>query len=185
VPDPAGSGPQVTASPPAARPWSAEGTELACAFVRERTGVTGTVPLRARRSTRRADLTDQSWSGAGADRRDPAPAAAALEEVLAERGWQPTVAVHSVTGRWAEIVGADVAAHTRVEGFDAGVLLVRCDSTAWATQLRALAPDLMRRMAEEVGAGVVREVRVLAPTAPSWVHGPRRVKGRGPRDTYG
>jgi predicted nucleic acid-binding Zn ribbon protein len=142
------------------------------------------VPLRSRRS-RRADPTKQSWSGAGTDRRDPASAGAVLDEVLAERGWQALVAVHSVTGRWAEIVGAVVAAHTQVEGFDDGVLLVRCDSTSWATQLRALVPDLMRRMAEEVGAGVVREVRVLAPTAPSWVHGPRRVKGRGPRDTYG
>jgi predicted nucleic acid-binding Zn ribbon protein len=164
--------------------WRPEGTELACAFVRERTGVAGEVPLRGRRR-RRPRAEEQAWSGAGIDPRDPAPAAAVLDAVLAERGWQPAVAVHTVTGRWAEIVGPAVADHTTVEGFDDGVLLVRCDSTAWATQLRMLVPQLLARLAEQAGPGLVREVRVLAPTAPSWVRGPRRVKGRGPRDTYG
>jgi predicted nucleic acid-binding Zn ribbon protein len=31
----------------------------------------------------------------------------------------------------------------------------------------------------------VTDLTVLGPTAPSWVKGPRHVKGRGPRDTYG
>lgn len=174
-----------TAPTSAVPPWAPEGTDLARTFVRERTGVVGEVPLRSRRRSRRPDPQDQAWSGAGEDPRDPARAGAVVAAVLVERGWQAPVAVHSVSGRWAQIVGPAVAAHTQVESFDDGVLRVRCDSTAWATQLRLLAPDLLRRMAEEVGPSVVREVVVLAPTAPSWVRGSRRVKGRGPRDTYG
>jgi len=31
----------------------------------------------------------------------------------------------------------------------------------------------------------VQRLRVHGPTAPDWRHGPLRVTGRGPRDTYG
>jgi predicted nucleic acid-binding Zn ribbon protein len=48
-----------------------------------------------------------------------------------------------------------------------------------------LAPQLVRRLNEEAGEGTVRVVEVRGPSAPSWRRGPRSVKGRGPRDTYG
>jgi predicted nucleic acid-binding Zn ribbon protein len=166
--------------------WRPEGDELARGFVRARTGVQGEVSLgRGRRRSRRAEEHEVAWSGAGPDPRDPLPAGVVVDEVVRERGWQQQVSVHTVTGRWAEIVGPAVAEHTTVEGFDDGVLRVRCDSTAWATQLRMLVPDLLRRIATEAGSDLVRSVAVRGPDAPSWVHGPRRVRGRGPRDTYG
>lgn len=88
-------------------------------------------------------------------------------------------------GRWSEIVGSEVSAHCEPEGWSEGVLTVRTDSTAWATQVRLLAPQLLRRLAEELGPGTVTRVEVRGPGAPSWVKGRRTVKGRGPRDTYG
>lgn len=66
-----------------------------------------------------------------------------------------------------------------------GELTVQADSTAWATQLRLLQRQLLAKIAAGVGDGVVKRLRVQGPTAPSWRHGPRRVPGRGPRDTYG
>jgi predicted nucleic acid-binding Zn ribbon protein len=167
--------------------WRAEGTELARAFVRDRTGVEAEVPLTRvpRLGTRRRGQDEAAWSAAGPDVRDPASAAAVVEQVVRARGWQDQVAVHAVTGRWAQIVGPAVAEHATVESFADGALLVRCDSTAWATQMRMLVPELLRRLSDEAGPGVVRSVVVKGPDAPSWVRGPRRVKGRGPRDTYG
>ena len=41
-------------------------------------------------------------------------------------------------GRWDQLVGADVAAHTRPERFSDGELVVIADSAAWATQVRLL-----------------------------------------------
>jgi predicted nucleic acid-binding Zn ribbon protein len=163
--------------------WRPEGPDLARAFVEQRTGVTGQVALR--RAHRRRAMSDQAWSGAGHDPRDPVAAGDVLASVLAARGWQPTLAVHSVTARWPEMVGPAIAAHTRVEAFEQGRLQVRCDSTAWATQLRLLVPELLARITAEAGTDLVRTITVLGPVAPSWVHGQRRVKGRGPRDTYG
>jgi predicted nucleic acid-binding Zn ribbon protein len=109
-----------------------------------------------------------------------------LDRLVAERGWEAPVAVGGVVGRWDAVVGAEIAAHCRPESFEEGVLSVRADSTAWATQVRLLAPALMRRLAEEVGEGTVTKVLVRGPTAPSWRRGPRVASGgHGPRDTYG
>ena len=62
---------------------------------------------------------------------------------------------------------------------------MRCSSTAWAKNLHLYLPMIERRIAEEVGPGVVQQVVIRGPVAPSWRKGPLSVKGRGPRDTYG
>jgi len=125
--------------------------------------------------------------GGGPDRddRDPQALGAGLERLMAERGWQVDVAVGGVMGRWPRIVGPEVAAHCSPVTFGDHVLVVRADSTAWATQVRLLVPTLLRRLAEELGEDVVQQVRVHGPAAPSWRRGRRSVRGPGPRDTYG
>lgn len=82
-------------------------------------------------------------------------------------------------------MGADIALHCRPESFENTVVVVRCDSTAWATQLKLLTPVLLCRFEEALGPGIVTRLQIHGPSAPSWRKGPRVVKGRGPRDTYG
>ncbi|GAB2678315.1 DciA family protein [Thalassiella azotivora] len=125
-------------------------------------------------------------TGAGPDGRDPQPFASVVERLVAERGWTTPVAVGGVIGRWEQVVGDEVAAHCTPDSFEDGVLVVRTDSTAWATQMRLLAPTVLRRLAEELGQGVVKRLVVRGPSGPSWRRGPRSAYGgRGPRDTYG
>ncbi len=89
-------------------------------------------------------------------------------------------------GRWPRLVGPEIAAHSEPVSFELGRLVVRADSTAWATQLRLLLSSILGRIESDVGEGVVTEIRVVGPGAPTWSRGPRRVSdGRGPRDTYG
>jgi predicted nucleic acid-binding Zn ribbon protein len=140
----------------------------------------------AKLARRRARIAGESrFSQAGVDARDPQLFGETLDRIVGERGWTTEVAVGGVVGRWAEVVGPELAAHVTPESFEEGVLLVRADSTAWATQVRLLAPTLLRRLAEELGEGVVERVTVGGPAGPSWRKGMRRVPGRGPRDTYG
>lgn len=117
--------------------------------------------------------------------RDPVPVASSLDRLLTDRGWTRPLSVASVVGRWREVVGDHVADHCQPETFEDGDLVLRADSTAWAMQVRLLVPQLERRLAEEVGEGVVESVTVLGPGGPTWRKGPRSVPGRGPRDTYG
>lgn len=124
-------------------------------------------------------------SGAHPSSRDPARIGDVAESLLELRGWSETVEEASVVGRWREIVGDAVADHTEVERFEDGRLVIRASSTPWATQVRLLLGELRRRIAAEVGPDRVTEIVVLGPAGPTWKHGLRSVKGRGPRDTYG
>lgn len=118
--------------------------------------------------------------------RDPQLLGDEVEAFVSTRGWAVDIAVGAVLGRWPAIVGPEVAAHCTPVSFDAGVLTVRADSTAWATQLRMLSATLLGRVNAEVGEGTVTDLRVLGPSAPSWGHGAlRSPDSRGPRDTYG
>jgi predicted nucleic acid-binding Zn ribbon protein len=108
-----------------------------------------------------------------------------LEKLVKQRGWQKPAAEATVFGAWEKVVGPDIAKHSRPLKLDNGVLEVEAESTAWATQLRLLTAKLLKSIAAEVGHNVVLRLNIHGPAAPSWSRGPRRVQGRGPRDTYG
>jgi predicted nucleic acid-binding Zn ribbon protein len=120
-----------------------------------------------------------------ARRDDPQPLSTALDGLLRDQGWQLAAAVGSVFGRWDQLVGPDVAAHTRPDRFSGGELVVIADSAAWATQVRLLAATLVRRLNSELGHGTVTRVVVRGPAPPRRM-GPLRVRGtRDLNDDYG
>lgn len=144
------------------------------------------VGARRKRRPRPAPPLDPRVSGARPDDRDPQRLAAALEQLVDSKGWSTELDVHTVLARWSSLVGPVNAEHAWPESYAAGVLVVRAESTVWATSLRAMAPQLVARLNAEIGDGAVTRVRVLGPDGPSWKHGRLSVRdGRGPRDTYG
>jgi predicted nucleic acid-binding Zn ribbon protein len=108
-----------------------------------------------------------------------------MARLLTERGWDADVSVGGVIGRWHHVVGDQVAEHCVPETFEDKVLVVRADSTAWATQLQLLIPRLLERLGQEVGHGVVESVTVLGPVGPGFRRGRRSVRGPGVRDMWG
>ena len=104
---------------------------------------------------------------------------------MGDLGWEPGLVVGDLVHRWAQIVGPEVAEHCEFVSFNAGLLTVRATSTAWATNLRFLAPSMLAAFDAALGEGVVVQVDVLGPVGHGFGHGRRRVAGRGPRDTYG
>ncbi|MGL4174160.1 MAG: DUF721 domain-containing protein [Actinomycetota bacterium] len=116
---------------------------------------------------------------------DPRVVSVELGQILTERGWDTHIAVGSVMGRWPSIVGEAIAQQCFPESFSGGVLVLRTTSTSWATQIRLLIPNILARLAEELGEETVKKIRVQPPNAPTWRHGRLTVRGRGPRDTYG
>lgn len=139
--------------------------------------------LRDRRQGR--SRVEPQVSGAHPDDRDPQTLDSSLGRFVAEQGWQSELRVHGVFSRWDALVGREVAQHARPEAYAEGRLSVRTDSTAWATQMKLLAPDVVRRLNEVLGEETVTSIEVRGPQAPSWGRGRFRVRGRGPRDTYG
>jgi predicted nucleic acid-binding Zn ribbon protein len=128
----------------------------------------------------------RGYSGPGPDPRDPQLFGAVLARLVKNRGWEKPAAEATVFGAWDRVVGSEVAAHCRpMKLTEDGELTVEAESTAWAMQLRLLAGKILRQIGSEVGPNVVKKLHIHGPAAPTWVKGPRRVAGRGPRDTYG
>ena len=127
----------------------------------------------------------RGYSGPGPDPRDPQPLGSVLGKLIKARGWQRPAAEATVFGAWERVVGAEIASHCRPVKLAEAELTIEAESTAWATQLRLLAARLLTQIAAEVGPNVVKRLHIHGPAAPSWSRGPRRVPGRGPRDTYG
>ena len=125
------------------------------------------------------------WSGPGPDGRDPQPLGRLAHDLADTRGWSPKVAEGTVFAQWPAVVGEQIAEHAVPTALNDGVLSVSAESTAWATQLRLVQAQLLAKIAAAVGDGVVTALKITGPTAPSWRKGPRHVRGRGPRDTYG
>jgi predicted nucleic acid-binding Zn ribbon protein len=100
------------------------------------------------------------------DDRDPQPLAAAIPRLLADRGWERPVTVGGVIGRWGEIVGSPIREHCDPVEFAEGVLVVRADSPAWATELRLLTGPLLKRLNAAIGTDderAITRIQVLGP----------------------
>ncbi len=164
------------------------GVDLARELTRATAASAGRPAVRRRRTGAKggAKSARPTVSGAHPDERDPQRLDSVVGRVVADHGWELDLRVHGVFGRWPELVGAEVGGHSSPESFADGKLVVRAESTAWATQLKLLAPALLRRLNEELGHGTVTVIDVLGPHLPKWTKGPRSIRdGRGPRDTYG
>jgi predicted nucleic acid-binding Zn ribbon protein len=143
----------------------------------------------ARRRVRDENMRGRNrggYSGPRPDDTDPQRVGNVLADYVQARGWQRPLNEARVFSDWAELVGADVAAHCSPTALRDGELKVNAESTAWATQLRLLSSTLLARLAAELGPEVVHRIHIVGPAAPTWKHGRFSVRGaRGPRDTYG
>ena len=106
------------------------------------------------------------------DDRDPQLLGAMVDKLVGDQGWELELRVRGVFARWPELVGDEVAAHSTPETFADGKLVVRTDSTAWATQLKLLAPTVLRRLNEELGDGTVTVLEVRRPARTQLEEGP-------------
>lgn len=92
---------------------------------------------------------------------DPRPLGDALTTFLGRRGWMQRMEGARVHASWQEIVGEDLARHSEPVRLHGGVLVIRVDSTVWATQVRALVGPLLRRTNAVLGPGQARTVIVI------------------------
>lgn len=168
-----------------AQPSGADLARAALESAKQAAKARGRMPAKRRAGVPRGQPRRRGWSGPRPDDRDPQPLGRLASRIAVDRGWTDHLSSGAVFGRWAALVGPDVAEHAVPVSLRDGELTVQAVSTAWATQLRLLQRDLLAKIAAGAGRGVVTRLRISGPTAPSWRYGSRHVPGRGPRDTYG
>ncbi|WP_285114777.1 DciA family protein [Leifsonia sp. fls2-241-R2A-40a] len=117
--------------------------------------------------------------------RDPRGVGDVVDALAAQLGWTSALAQSDLLEGWRELAGEETAKHAIPDQITDGVLVVRCESTAWATQLRMMRSELLAHIAERFPEAGIESIRFQGPDAPSWKRGPRSIPGRGPRDTYG
>ena len=103
-----------------------------------------------------------------------------IGKLLGELGTTFGIASPAQVGKlWAEwpgIVGPGIAAHASPTSLRDGVLRVRADSSAWATELGYLGGEIKSRVNRALGAELVREVKV-------WV-GPKKTSEAAPAQPH-
>ena len=156
--------------------------EASSVYLRMKELFTGT-PSRGRRTTVRQEEAGGSKPfGSG---RDPRGLGDVVDALAAQLGWTSALAQSDLLDGWRELAGEETAKHAIPDAITDGVLVVRCESTAWATQLRMMRQELLVRIGERFPEADIQSIRFQGPDAPSWKRGPRSIPGRGPRDTYG
>ncbi|MGP5014489.1 DciA family protein [Glutamicibacter ardleyensis] len=112
--------------------------------------------------TRRKTASFSGMSGAGADARDPKLLGAVFDQLADNKDWEPKLMAGRVLAHWTDIVPAVLADSCRAESMDGTALIVRCDSPAWANQLKPYEVKIIELMASRLGTEVVTEIRTVS-----------------------
>jgi predicted nucleic acid-binding Zn ribbon protein len=74
-----------------------------------------------------------------------------LDALLQRLGSESTMVVAGVFGNWSELVGDTVAQHASPIKLESGRLLVEVDEPAWATQMRFLESEIIKKLSASTG----------------------------------
>lgn len=83
-----------------------------------------------------------------------------LAEAAGRWGIDHPVETARLFSSWDDIVGAEIASRCQPLSLRAGTLKVRTQSAAWASELKYLAPQILRRLNAELGRQMVTQVKV-------------------------
>lgn len=98
---------------------------------------------------------------------DPRPVSESLDGMTRRLGAPKASVLRAVFAHWEQIVGPAISAHAEPMSLRDGVLVIGTDQPAWATQLRFLGPDLLRRVAAAAGEDAVARVEIkVRPAGP-------------------
>ncbi len=111
--------------------------------------------------------TDDDWTAADEEEERltivtrPRHVGEVLEGYLRARHWEHRIDGVAVFSHWPAIVGASLVRRCEPVRLTNGTLVVRAESQIWATQLGYMVTQLRDRANEVLGAGMVREVRIV------------------------
>jgi len=88
--------------------------------------------------------------------RGPQKISHSLDRLLGSMRAPSVDVLGAVFGRWSEIVGPDLAAHTRPAAIDGEKLVVVADDPVWASEFRWLEKELIARVETVSGSDRIK-----------------------------
>jgi len=82
-----------------------------------------------------------------------------LDQVLRDLGLETAAAAFRIGERWKEVVGPEIALHSRPEGLRGDTLEVSVDSSVWCQQLQLRRLDILAALHEALGEEAPRDLR--------------------------
>ena len=82
-----------------------------------------------------------------------------LKDVLKSSPLAEGLERQSALTAWPDIVGPEIARHSRAESVQDGILRIRVDSSVWAQELALHERRIVREFEDRLGEGSVREIR--------------------------
>jgi predicted nucleic acid-binding Zn ribbon protein len=81
-----------------------------------------------------------------------------LDSLMRDKKYQKGLRLALIEERWVEIVGEQIAKYAHVQGLERGRLMIQCDHDVWRATLHHTKPELLGRIEQVVGKGVVKEI---------------------------
>ena len=89
----------------------------------------------------------------------PQPVSRLIEGALRQFGLHERFTERSVLQKWGEVVGEEIATHSRAVDLVDGVLILEADHGAWRQELTLLMPMIIKKFNELCGENTVTEIQ--------------------------
>jgi len=94
-------------------------------------------------------------------RRDVEKMESVLENVLRKMGLRRRIEEYKVIEEWENIVGKVISEKVMPLGVERGRMVVQVQSSPWLMEMRMRKEEILKRIEERVGEGVIREIRFV------------------------
>ena len=94
-----------------------------------------------------------------AKREGPLPVSRLIEGALRQYGLHDRMEERAALLRWREIVGDDIASHSRAVDLVNGVLVLEADHGAWRQEVTMLVPMIIQKFNAMFGEGTVTDIQ--------------------------
>ena len=92
-------------------------------------------------------------------REGPVPVSHLIEGALRQCGLHDRLAERAALLHWHEIVGEEIAGHSRAMDLVDGVLVLEADHGAWRQEITMLVPMIIEKFNAKFGDGTVTEIQ--------------------------
>lgn len=84
-----------------------------------------------------------------------------LPRVMKRLGMADKLTVYRAVADWPAIVGETIARHAIAQKVEGNTLVVLVDTPAWMTQLFFLKADILNKVAQHIGTGLLTDIRFV------------------------